>query len=233
MTTVDVRTEVNPEAVLPRVNLIPASIHERARIARTRSVAAALLAGSFVVTGGLWLLAHASVADAQGRVDQANAQNTSLRSQAAKYAAVPQVQAQLAAAQAQLAGAMASDIRFSFLLNDLALTIPRSVVITQLTISSAPAGTTGGAVNSGALTGPLATGVGSITFQGKATSINAVADWLDKGLANSPAYANPFVTNVGSESAATGASGAATIGFTSSLVLMPSAYSHRFDQGGN
>lgn len=233
MIEIETQTSINPAAVLPRVDLIPASIHERHRIARTRRVAAALVAGSFAITGGLWVLAHQSVATAQSRVDQANATNTSLQAQAAKYALVPQIQSQLDGARAQLAGAMQSDIRFSYLLNDLSLTIPANVALTQLTISTAGSSTTGtsGLLTSPTATGPLATGIGSITFQGTATSINAVAGWLDKGLANSPAYANPFVTNVGNPTQQTGTTGSTV--FTSSLILTPSAFSHRFDQGVN
>jgi len=231
MIVTELRPEVNPGAVLPRVNLIPATIYERAKVGRARTVAAGLVAGACVLTGGLWVMAHGSVATAQSRVDQANSQNATLRSQAAKYAAVPAVQSQLNAAQLQLANAMATDVRFSYLMNDLSLTIPHTVALTQLTISTGQPGATGGTVASTATSGPLASGIGSITFQGTATSINAVADWLDKGLANSPAYANPFVTNVGSSPAAPGAT--PNVIFSSSLILTPSAYSHRFDKAGN
>lgn len=235
MISVETRPEVNPGAVLPRVNLVPAAIHDRARTSRARSVAAALVAGAFVITGGLWVVAHGSVGTAQSRVDQANQQNATLRSQAAKYAAVPLIQSQLAAAQSQLAGAMATDIRFSYLMNDLSLTIPHNVALTQVTITTSVPGTTGGPVTSGSAgvlaTGPLAAGIGSITFQGTAVSINAVADWLDKGLANSPAYANPFVTNLSGSAQAPSAP--ATVTFSSSLIMTPNVYSHRFDQVGN
>ena len=233
MIEIETQTNINPGAVLPRVNLIPAAIHERLRTARARRVAAVLVAASFVVTGGFWLLAHQSVTNAQARVDAANTTNATLQSQATKYAIVPQIKAQLDAAKSQLASAMSTDIRFSYLLNDLSLTIPPNVALTQLSISTAGSSTasTNSSIVSPNTTGPLATGVGAITFQGTATSINAVATWLDKALANSPAYANPFVTNVGNPTQATGTTGN-TI-FTSSLILMPNAYSHRFDQGVN
>ena len=226
------RGVVNPAAVLPRVNLVPEAVRERAKVNRAKLLGSVLLACAIVVTAGLWFLARSAVTSAQTRVDSATATNTALQTQVAKYSIVPQIQGQLSAAQSQLATAMASDIRFSYLLNDLSLTIPKNVAITQMQITMAGQAASGSASSSApttTLTGPLASGVGSITFQGTAVSINAVANWLDKALANSPAYANPFVTNVGAPSSGAQTSGPTT--FSSSLILTPSAFSHRFDRG--
>ena len=94
------------------------------------------------VVGFLWYSAHSSVAGAQQELAAAQAPaDTPFRSEAAKYADVPKTYAQVTAAEAELTTAMGNEIRFSFVLNDLSLTIPAKVWLTQVTITQDVDGT--------------------------------------------------------------------------------------------
>jgi Tfp pilus assembly protein PilN len=92
------------------------------------------------------------------------------------------VYADAAAAKLQLSTAMADEVRYSRFLNDLSLTIPSNVWITDVKLakkSASPvAATTPGAVAPATLVaGPVP--LGELTFKGIGFAHDDVASWLD------------------------------------------------------
>ena len=137
------------------------------------------MAGAAAVTvaliGGTYVMAQSDVATAQEGLDAANAQASTLATQVASYAEVPKVFAEVSAAQAQMVAAMGNEVRWSYLLNNLSLTIPKNVALVsykgQLTPAdsapvAAPAATADGqpAPAPVAEVGPL----GTLQYQGEA-----------------------------------------------------------------
>lgn len=180
---------------LPGVNLMPQEISEQAAVQRLKAVCAAAVALSVVVVGGLYYQAHASVSSAQSDLASAQHEQSTVQAQVTKLQPVAQAYAEVAAAKALVTEALAGKIVWSQQLNDLALTTPSGVWLTNMSVTAGPS-------TNGSLTSQ---GVASITFTGVATEQGAgatglngardlVASWLD-ALAQERGYTNPYVTS--------------------------------------
>ena len=182
-------------AQMPRVNLLPPEIAEKAFARKVQLGLGAGLAASVAVVGLLVVSAGHSVTAAQSSVDAANATNTKLKADVAKYNNVTAVYAAAEAAQAQLKTAMGQEVRYSQLLHDLSLSVPSTVWLknlayTQTAAVAAPTAT--GAA--GAAATPVATGIGTVSFQGIGFDHNDLALWLES-LAKLKQYGNVYFSN--------------------------------------
>lgn len=182
-------------AQMPRVNLLPPEIAAAAKLKRLKLMLGLLVLGamSLVVLG--YLFASSRIGGAEESLAAAQADGAQLQADVATYAEVPQVLAEVDAAQANLGTAMTPEIRWSFYLNDLSLTIPKTTRLTSMTVvNTAAADQVSGAVTE--VGTPLgAVTMGSITFSGKSTDFDAVAAWL-QSLARQEGYLEPSVQNV-------------------------------------
>jgi Tfp pilus assembly protein PilN len=225
-------------AAFPRVNLMPDVVAHEARARRAKVVLVGAVCASVAVVGGLYVVGMASVSSAQDQLDAATAQGAQLSTEMAKYSDVPKVQAQVVTAQQQQFQAMGSEVRWSFLLNNLALTIPSGTSLTNFTgtvspTPPAPAGTAGTAPVGGTPQGVVSVlghpGIGTISYQGEALGYPQVANFLD-AQAKQKTLLDAFVNSV------TAPTDKATKGmtFASTVTISPSALSHRYDvKAGN
>lgn len=205
--------------VLPRVNLLPPEIAERARAKR---IQAGLGGGLLVVVGlvaGLYAAAAGSVTDATAELQAATATGTALQADKAEYAEVEAVYARAAAAEAMLTQAMGEEVRYSQYLNDLSLTVPDNVWLTSVTFTQTPTATAPAATGAGSGE-PV---IGTVTFSGVGFSHDDVAVWLDS-LAGQKGYQNPYFTDstkglIGKRE---------TVAFTSTVELTSAALSGRY-----
>jgi Tfp pilus assembly protein PilN len=214
-------TETKPNLSLdslPRVNLLPPEIAESRRIRRIQLGLGGAVLGAVGVVALLYVSASSGVSSAQADLDNANAQNSSLQAQSAKYRDVTAVYARAAAAQAMLTQAMGEEVRYSQFMNDLSLSVPENVWLKALTFTQ-----TGTAATTTAAPGATATGIGNVTFTGVGFSHDDVAVWLES-LATQKGYANPYFTT--STEALMGTR--KTVTFTSTATLTPAAYSGRY-----
>jgi Tfp pilus assembly protein PilN len=212
-------------ATLPRVNLLPPEIEEQRRF---RKVQAGLGAGVLVaagVVGALALLANGAVNDAQNDLDAAKAQETQLKAQQAQYAEVPLVYAQVEAGEAQLSRAMGKEVRWSYFLNDLSLKVPGKVWLTSMTVTENVDESAAAAAAVPAAESYLETGLGSVVFEGKGSSHNDVAAWLN-ALAKQKGLTQPYFTNSTKE--VIGTQGVVT--FTSQATVTEEALSGRYTE---
>ena len=208
---------------LPRVNLLPSEISEGAKFRNLQAALALTVVLALGVVGVLSYVASGDVSDAQAQVDQAQVQTTQLQGQVASYADVPALYAQVDLANAQLNTAMGQEVRYSFLLRDLSLSLPSTIFLDTLTMTQpvdAPGsvkGAWGGA------------GVATISFHGQAGALNDVAAWLDS-LAKNAHYSDPYVTTA--TRTATGPT--QPFLFDSSVILTSKALTNRYaDKAGN
>ncbi len=162
----------------PRVNLLPPEIAEAAKLKRLQGFLGLLVAGALVLAGLLFFWANSQVSSAQDELTTAQSEGAQLNTKVASFAEVPEVLAELDAAEASLVQAMTPEVRWSFYLNNLSLTIPDSVRLTTLTaVNQAAADQLTGVTV--APTTPLGEPtMGSIQFTGKAKNYDAVAAWL-------------------------------------------------------
>lgn len=195
--TIDVPDE-RPFPGFVRVNLIPPSILERARVRRVQRIIAALMVGVLLLLAGLWYLAQRDIAAAEERLTAAELQQTQLQGELAQYAEVPLVFATAATGEEALADAMSAEVRWAFLLNQLSFATPAGVTLNTVSGAIAPEGPT--QTSPGEVLPPMES-VGTMTFAGTGSSFSEVAAWLDS-LQALKDYTYPFLTN-STKSAAT------------------------------
>lgn len=216
--TQDDRLVATTATRLPRVNLLPPEIAERAAFQKIQLGLGAAVLAAVGIVGLLYVSASHSVTSAQGDLDSANSQGVSLQQQSAKYADVTSVYSQAAAAQASLTTAMGGEVRYSQVLNDLSLTIPSNVWLTNLAYTSTPPVAAGPGVAAAATTG-----IGTFTATAVAFSHDDVAVWLD-AVAGLKTYANPYFSS--STEALLGTR--KIVNFSTTAVLTPTALSGRY-----
>jgi len=218
--------------VLAAVNLLPATYARRAAVRRAKIFAGIAVVIALLLALLGWLIATQKESAAQEALDAATAERALLQAEAAKYSDVPKVFAAVADAQGQLQLAMGNEVRWSFFLNDLALTMPSGVSLDTLALTSpapgastqATAPSSAGAAAAGELTsGAGVPGLGTMNVSAKAFTYNTVANWLDS-LAKLPTIADPYV---GSISAGT-EEGTKIVTFSSTGNVTAEALSQRY-----
>ena len=205
-------------ATVPRVNLLPPEILEARGFARMqRAMVAGVVAVVLLAGAGTWW-ASTGVSAAQATLDVAQTESNQLQAEKAKYAAVPQVTAQVDAAELARQQAMSLDMLWYSYLNQVALATTQDVWLTKLTASlAAPTGTD-----------PLApTGIGTVKIDGAATSHDDVAGWLEA--------LNRITGIKGTELTADSRDGktdqnTGEVTFTSTSTVTSDALSHRYDR---
>ncbi len=210
-------------AMLPKVNLLPPEFEERRKLRRVQGGLAAGVLACVGVVGVLYVGAVRDVAAAQAGLQESQRTSTELQAQVGSYAEVPQVLAQVAAAEARVQQAMASEVEWSESLEWLATQTPENVWLSRVTVSQV-------AGQAGAVTVPPAngwsvTGIGTVTFEGKAYRHQDVATWMDT-LATRTGFTQPYLTTAGVEEGLVRA-GKPVIAFTSRTTVTEEALSNR------
>ena len=225
-----------PAIVLAAVNLLPRTYAERAAVKRAKVFAGICILVAALITLLAWLVAHQKQTSAQESLDAATAERAMLQAEAVKYSDVPKVFATVAAAQKQLELAMANEVRWSFFLNDLALTMPSGVSLDTLQVTSPAPGASTTVTAPSAASAPAGSGasgagmpgIGTMSVSAKAFTYNTVANWLDS-LAKLPTLSDPYV---GSISAGT-EEGTEIVSYTSTASITPNALSRRYTAEAN
>ena len=213
--------EVRERFTVASVNLLPTRYARAMALRRAKLFAAiALMIGVLAVVLA-WTITAQQRGAAQEKLDIAMSERSLLQSQANKYADVPRVFAEVADAQIQFRDAMASEVRWSFFLNDLALTIPSGVSLDTLQVVVADPGTSQ-VVGSGA-----AGTIGTMNVTAKALRFNTVANWLD-AIAKWDSLTNPQVASI----SAAEEEGTDLVTFGSSADITSEALSGRYAEEG-
>ena len=206
---------------LPGVNLMPPEIAEKAELQRLKAICAAAVAVSLVVVGGLYYQAHHGVTSAKSDLATAQSQQSTVQGQVNTLAWVAQTYAQVEAAKAQVAEALGGEIQWSGYLQDLSLTIPDNVWLTNMTVTAASGSATAATAATAGSTAPA--GVATISFTGTARSRDDVARWLES-LVTEKGYTNPYVTTT----AETKIDTTTVVTFTSTVNVTSAALSGRY-----
>jgi hypothetical protein len=182
-------------------------------------------------------MASGEVSSAQQDLDVATARSATLAAEATKYADVPKVRSDLASAQAQQALAMGGEVRWSFMLNNLALTIPQGSSLTgfKAAISgaspNAAAPTASNTASAGSTSSILGqSGIGSISYDGEALENAKVSAFLE-AMTKNTGLLDPFATQTAKKQDQASTSKGVT--FTAQATIGPKALSHRYDVKGN
>lgn len=206
---------------MPRVNLLPPEIGQRAQFRKVQLGLGAGIVGVCLLVAGAYALGAQAHSKAESNLSASQAVGKALSAEQANYSDVRPVFAAAAATKSQLAIAMGGEVRTSFVLNDLALIVPKHVWLTTLHLDLA--GGTAPVTPGAAAASPT---VGSLTFGGKGLVHNDVAAWLD-ALATESGVTSPYFANSTATAGSTG-SGSSSVSFTASASLTPTALSHRY-----
>ena len=198
----------------PRVNLLPPEIAVRRRFRQVQGGLGAGVLASVAVMGLLYAAAVGSAQDAEAELREVQAEGAATQAQQAQYAEATAVYARADAAQVMLTQAMGEEVRYSTLLNGLALTVPDEVWVKSVTFSQTPQAPT---------VGDTTAGIGTVSFTGVGYDHDDVATWLES-LATQKGYTSPYLTSstealIGDE---------VTADFVSTVVMTPDALSRRY-----
>jgi Tfp pilus assembly protein PilN len=216
-------------ATLPRVNLLPPEIAENKAFRVMQLRLAAVVVVALAIVGLVYMQVAGGESSARNRLDAAQSQSTSLQHQISKLSNVTATAKQLEAAQGALAKAMGAEVRWSRYLNDLSITLPSNVWVTNMTVTenATPASSTAAAAATPA--GKTSSSLGSLTIQGKALSFNDVAVWLET-LAKEKGYTDVWLTQGATEKIGD----QEVVDFTSTVGFTPQVLSQRYTkQAGN
>ena len=211
-------------APVPKVNLLPIEILERRRFRRIQVLLAAAVVVAVLVGAGGVAWAQHGITAANNNLLTAQAQVTSLEAEQNRYATVPQVLADVDAAQAARTLALGQDVLWYRYLNNLQDALPTGVKM--LTLTAGITASTPGAV-AAAVTNPLSVaGIGTVTLSGNATEYSQVSTWLEglnkiKGL---QASSLSNATNTGTSPTTQG-----PVTYTVGSVVTSDALSGRYD----
>ncbi len=236
------------EYVIPRANLLPPELKERAALRKLQAgmAVAVLVCGG--VIGGLYYTTANGRAPAHAELAQAQAESTALSGQARALAPSQVAHAKVLAAKKSLETAMGAEVLWSTQLDALRRALPAGVRLSTLTVNetdgtpsssatsvtlpSAPGGTSG-ATSSTSTTGTTATGtdasIATVSMSGVAISNDAVADWLDQ-LAGLSGWSNVYLSNTASN---TSSSGATLVTYSITANITAKALSHRYTNGNS
>lgn len=203
------------------VNLLPPEILEKRKSASARNVAIAMVALSALAVTGVFAWSLIAAGSAEKDLEAEQQKTAGLNSQAAKYAEVPKILAQVESAKDAQATAMGREVLWYRYLNNLALTYPDRVWLTTLTVNTASSGAQAAA-------GPFSTaGVGSISVTGQGYKHSDVAAWLDM-LARTKGVADGAASN----SAVAAIGDTAIVNFSSTATLTADSLSKRYERKG-
>jgi Tfp pilus assembly protein PilN len=163
---------------MPRVNLLPPEIEQASKLRRLQVVLALALLAIAGLVVLLFLWAGNQVSSAEDELAIAETEGAALQAKVASFAEVPAVLAEVDAAEAALQTAMTPEVRFSYYLNDLSLGIPSSTRLTSLTAINSAAAVQ---LDPSTVVPPTQLGeptMGSITYTGMATDVDATAAWM-------------------------------------------------------
>ena len=202
-------------APIPKVNLLPREILQARRLVALKRLLGAAVGVIVLVCIGGTVWAAASASAAQHDLDDVQSAGSNLRTEQARYAAVPKLLNLIQAADAARERAMSQDVLWYGFMSDLAVTTPKGITLSGLQVSlDKPT------VN----TDPLVpTGLGTVTFTGTAQHVPDVAAWLD-------AVSRIHGVDGSSLQSVTRDDGDGSLKFTTSVTVTSKALTHRYDR---
>jgi Tfp pilus assembly protein PilN len=216
--------------VLPCVNLLPPEIAERRRANIVKLRLGGVVVAAAAIVGVVYFQVAGGVAPAQDRLSVAQAQGSTLQHQIAGLSNVTKTQKELEAAKEAVSKALGNEVRWSRYLNDLSITLPSNIWVTNVAINENGVPATSGGSSTSASTAATgsADGLGTLTIEGDALSFNDVAVWLET-LAKEKGYTNVWLTQgttqkIGDQP---------VIQFSSTVSFTPDVLSKRYTQAGN
>lgn len=207
---------------LVRVDLMPPEVLADRKFRKARGGMVLAVIGTVAVTGGVYWLAASDADRAAEALAAEQARTTELNAEAAQYAAVPAILAQVDRAETALDTAMATDIEWYRYVSQMGSVTPEGVWFTTMTLTAAAPGAVGPVGGD-----PLAPvdAVGDVVTTGKALTYADVATWMDN-VESISGYEHVLFTNAAQVDDETASE--PYVDFTVSVKVLPDALSNRY-----
>jgi hypothetical protein len=207
-------------------NLIPSELIAARRLKSLRRLLAGGIALLLLVGGVGYYLAAIEKSSAAADLVTAQDQTAQLLEQSRGYGEVVAIQGSINEVNTQLAQVMTADVDLSALMGELTTSLPKSMIITQESITINLAAAAGGATDPAAISGLDTSGlprIGTITIGGNGQTLDDLADYTDRlSTINGLVDVLPVSNNAN----------ASGTDFHVAAGLTDAALSHRFNVGG-
>ncbi len=207
-------------------DLTPPELIAKRRLVVVRRMVIAGVATVLLLCGGGFGYAVWQHGDAEDGLAAEQQRTTSLMSEQRKYSSVTVVRGAIGQVQDQLAALMAGDVDTSVLVGSIVSALPKTMTITQMSVTISAAGVTGASGSSGSAGGigsldlSGATHIGTVTLSGTGATLTDLAGYV-QALQAAPGVFEPYpLSNQATE---TGTS------YSLQLTLTDALLSHRFD----
>ncbi len=204
---------------LPRVNLLPSSVPEFFTLRRVRRAFIAITVLMVIAFGAVWYLQNSQIADAQARLDQAQADNAAVAARVSALAPIKEMYDQITAEQDIVATALAADPRASTVIARLVkaggvAAGASGVEFTSIAVEYRGIPESGAVLNPCQNPDPFSSDItiGCVTFSGTAANRDQISAMLT-AMAGDPLFIGPFVNN-STVTETTGSSGVMFTGTT-------------------
>lgn len=178
-------------STVARVNLLPPEIAERRNVRRVQTMMVGATVATVGVVGVLYMAQVARVNDAKAAVERAEAEGVRLDGELKKLDNVRATYAKRDAAKQLLATALDPKVTWSQYLNDVSLTIPENVWLTEFTVEQVVPGAAGAAPAATTENPILTGGIAKVEINGRAFTHDDVAAWLET-LAKQRSFKNAY-----------------------------------------
>ena len=176
-----------------QIDLLPLEARREAKGRQTRRRLVAAAAVVLLMMVGLSLLQAVGAGRQRDRLATQQRTNQALQAEIESLSGALQSEADLAQARQGVTAALAGDVSWPRVLEDLAGTLPEGVWLTSFSLQPGPAGAAAPAAAGSAVPGAVGT-IGTASFGATALDFPAVAAWLDR-LPRIPYYLDLFVTS--------------------------------------
>jgi Tfp pilus assembly protein PilN len=163
---------------MSQVNLLPPELRQRQVSRRLTSLIVAAGLAVLALIGGFYFVQTQRLSDVQGDVEAQQARNADLTGQIAELQQYADLQAELRAKEALVAGLYVNEVSWSGALLDVSRVIPDASYLQNLTGQLTATGVVTGEVPTTTGGTPETTLIGNMTFSGVAQGTETIADWL-------------------------------------------------------
>lgn len=184
---------------MSRVNLLPSEIKKGQETRRRFTLFVLAGIALVLVIIAFWFVQSMRVRDVQEQVDAQNQQNQTIQQEINGLQQYEQLQTEAQQQQDLLSSAYAGEVSYSGMLVDISKVIPSDTYLTNFASTLQPPGSSA-ATPSTATT----TFVGNMSFSGETLHFDSMSTWLNR-LGEVQGWANPWVSNVASDSGVAGA----------------------------
>ncbi|MBV8297285.1 MAG: type IV pilus assembly protein PilM [Acidimicrobiia bacterium] len=205
-----------PESGQRRISVLPVEV-AAVRTQRRQMVLASAAVGVLVVLLLLvWLARQTQVSDEKDKASRAEQENASLQQQVNGLQSVTALDAELAQRRSLVTNALADDVAWTRLLQEIATVIPNDVALTGFN-GSKPASTSGATTPAGGGAGATSS-VGTINVNAQGVDFTSAARWLLR-VGDLPSLTGVWLPS------SSKAAGPSLVTFTSTADLTPAAKS--------